>query len=215
MLRAVIFDMDGVLIDSEPFYKQRRKNFLKQYGIEFDDASAAGFIGLTFRDILAHYFTWEEQAEATQAFIDYRNAHPPDFKRLLDAEAGELLAWLKEQGLKLAVASSSSIEAIKEVMAISGWGRYFDLLVSGNEFPRSKPDPAIYLATVKRLNISPEEVIVVEDSPHGITAAKNAGLKVIVKEDASFDLDRSKGDYFVTGLNEVTKILVDEDFLKE
>lgn len=204
--------MDGVLIDSESFYKERKRNFLAESGVHFDDETALGFIGLTFQDALAHFFKGEAWEKAVKGYEAYRETHKPDFKALLDPEAGDLLEALKKRGMKLAVASSSPIHTIQEVMEVSGWDKYFDLLISGDEFVRSKPDPEIYLTALARLGVKSEEAVVVEDSPHGITAAKKAGLTVVVKVDPRFDLDRSQGDYQVLHLKEVMPLLLSEGF---
>lgn len=213
MLKAVIFDMDGVLIDSEGFYQERRSNFLGKYGIKSDDKANAKLLGRTFQEVLAHYFPPEEMEQVLPAYVTYREQHKPDYRQLLDPAAELLLQWLKRYRLKLALASSSPMSTIQDVMAASDWGEYFDLMLSGADLPRSKPDPAIYLLTLEKLGIAADEAVVIEDAANGIAAAKAAGLKVIAKANLQFPQDVSQADYQVQQLSEVKKVLVNEEFL--
>lgn len=207
MLKAVIFDMDGVLIDSEHFYMKRRQNFFKEYGLDLDDETAKGLVGLNPRDLIADRFPNKDREQTLVEYETYKQGHPANFMEMIDDDANQILPWLKEKNLKVAVASSSSIEIIKQVVNNAGWSEYFDLLVSGDEFPQSKPDPTIYFETVARLGVAPEEVLVIEDSTYGITAAKTAGLKVIAKEDERLPMDQSQADMKITRLTEIIDII--------
>ena len=118
-----------------------------------------------------------------------------------------LLKSLKEQGLKIALASSSRMDNILEVLTSCKIREFFDFVVSGEQFVHSKPDPEIYFHVMKALEVQPEECLIIEDSTYGVTAAHRAGAHVIAVRDDRFCFNQSLADYQINSLEEVLQYI--------
>lgn len=208
--KAVIFDMDGVLIDSEPVYIGMFRTFLLEHGCRIDEALlmtlAGASAGETWR-IMAKL--WYEETDPEALHQLFRREHPDfriDYKAVMFPEVLELLQWLKERGVIMAVASSSSEQSIRRMFEETGFGPYFSFLVSGKQFRESKPDPEIYLYTLSRLGLPAEDCLVVEDSVYGIQAAKAAGLRVVAIRDQRFSSDQSAANRLIDRVSDLKEI---------
>ncbi|BCJ95740.1 hypothetical protein acsn021_33090 [Anaerocolumna cellulosilytica] len=183
MLKAVIFDMDGVIIDSEPLHAQAAVNALKNIGVDITIPYCYGFIGSTtafmLETIIRDYnlpLTCEELLEL------YKKA-----KHTLILEEGytpvpyvqELIEKLYHHGYKLAIASSSSEKEIADVVSVLGIKKYFHKLVSGTTVSNPKPAPDVFIKALKELGLGNKDCIVIEDSYNGVTAANAAGIPAI------------------------------------
>lgn len=211
MIRSVIFDMDGVLIDSEPVYQRHLyQEFVKKYPwITMEDLSPmAGMNSTQDRQFLAKM---ARRDAADPEFLDEVSAafascsvYYPDIMR---SQVPELLRMLKEMGLKVALASSSSTENIATVLEQCGIRTYFDVVVSGDEFHESKPNPEIYLHTMQRLGCGPEECLIIEDSDYGIIAGTDAGVRVAAIRDERFPFDQSRAQFHIDSLDEIPELI--------
>ncbi len=190
MIEAVIFDMDGVLADTEYYYENRRKNFLLENGIPIPEGN---FIGSNEKAI------WEalvpndpvRRQEMLMAYREYRKARPTPYDKLTDPQAEPLMNALRSRGLKVAVASSSAAPDIMKMLTEGGLKA-----------------PDIYLKTLKALGLTADKAIAVEDSPTGIASAKAAGLKVLaLKPRHGEPLDQSAADCIITQLMDVAEHL--------
>lgn len=180
MITAVIFDMDGVIADSEYFNVKAKHIQLQQAGVEVDWHYHDKFLGTT------HEFMWTEMKKEfglKEEVPYYINQWVEVRKKLIEEEGlkpmpgvVDLIRELKEQDLKLAVASSSLKEDIMENMNLFGITDCFDAFVSGSECENGKPDPEIFLRAAEAIGKKPDECIVVEDSTAGVQAAKSAGM---------------------------------------
>ena len=117
-----------------------------------------------------------------------------------------LLESLSER-YKIALASSSSLNTINTALDQVDLRKYFIFIVSGEQFKESKPNPEIYLHTIKELNVNKDEAIIIEDSPKGILAANRAGIKVLALKDDKFGLDQSQADINIDELNDIIKLI--------
>ena len=108
---------------------------------------------------------------------------------------------------KIALASSSRLYTINNALDQAGLRKYFSLIVSGEQFKESKPNPEIYLYTIKELNVNKDEAIIIEDSSKGILAANRAGIKVLALKDDKFGLDQSQADIIIDELNDIIKLI--------
>ena len=187
MKKAVIFDMDGVLIDSEPIYMYHTMLFFQQFGISLEEKEVRKLAGSSN----AH--GWEMMASWWKEAITPNEMNP---------YVKYVLTRLRKDSFQLAIASSSPMAAITDMVEDCQLNEYFDLLVTGMDFAASKPNPEIYLSTMERLKVTPEETIVVEDSHYGIEAGKKAGATVIALKDERFYPDQSESDYLVNDLLE-------------
>jgi len=185
VFEAVIFDMDGVLIDSEPLHIQLEEDIFKEIGANISFEEHISFVGTT-----SHYmweyvknkcnvpFTVEELVEMDRKrYFDYISKHDDAVKPIVGVD--ELVKELHKRNMRLAVASSSPIDVIEIVVKRLKLENYFDELVSGDFVKRSKPYSDIFLYAAEKLNVAPERCIVIEDSNKGVLAAKSAGMKVV------------------------------------
>ncbi len=180
MKKAVIFDMDGVIVFSESHYCQRRKLFFAQHDILLTDEFQEKLVGSNSRDMFELLIEDVEKRKwLLEQYAEFRANYPIDYREIFNAEMVSTLEALANKGIRMAVASSSSLETIQMILTENQILSYFELLVSGDKFQRSKPNPEIYQYTVKKLDLTPDDCLVVEDSSIGIFAAVNADLEVL------------------------------------
>lgn len=182
----VIFDMDGLMFDTEKLAYQAWQMTAAHYGFSFERTLFEQFIGITNQDIvrkMADYYGPDQPVQEWRAYmrlkkheLEYSFSRGPHFKK---PGLDELLSFLKSQGIKMAVASSSAREVIHRFLTLSDTLPFIDLYVSGEEVPSGKPSPDIFLEVCTRLKVSPKEALVLEDSPAGIQAAYLAGIPAI------------------------------------
>lgn len=183
MLGAVIFDMDGVIIDSEPIHFEAYKETLKEFGVEADTSGFSCYVGVSNIEM------WEDLKRKYNLKISTKKAIERQMEITFkvfnemtdDAIPGirELLNELKAKGVLIALASSSPVAFIEEVLKKLEIRKYFDVVQSGEEVEMGKPAPDIFLKAAKLLEVTPEECVVIEDAEHGANAAKAAGMKCI------------------------------------
>lgn len=205
MLKAVIFDMDGVLIDSETIHFQANKKVLSDMGRELSYDYYKQFIGATLTKM------WEVMkadgmVDADKTIDELNDLSYSATNAILMQNGGypavegapELVRNLKKNGMKLAVASSSMYDRIKVTVSNLGIDDCFDVLVSGEQLKNPKPAPDIFLEAARQLHVSADECIVIEDSGNGVNAAKAADMACIgYINPGSGEQDLSKADYLV------------------
>ena len=191
--RAVIFDMDGVLVDSEAFYWRELRDFAAASGLEVTKEELNAQVGMSHADFQRTLQRWwahsgrelsPQQAEDT--YNVFAAARPRDYRGLMNEGVPQTLAALRERGVRLALASSSPLANIRQVLAECGIDHAFEHITSGEQFERSKPDPQIYLHTLDLLGLPASACCCVEDSVPGIAAGIAAGLTVIAKREDRF-----------------------------
>lgn len=219
MIKAVIFDMDGVIIDSEMAYLKKLHEFARAKNPEVTIEQLYGTVGTTKKDCwvivekaINNGETWEQLHDeylprwsGIFAEIDYVSIFRPEVLVVMDR--------LKEMGLRLAVASSTNIEQVEKILTLNHVSERLEKTVSGSTFKRSKPDPAVYLYTAEQMGLLPEECLVIEDSTVGITAGHRAHMTVAALIDDRFSFDRSLADYELNSLTEIIPLA--ERLLKE
>lgn len=211
MIKAVIFDMDGVLIDSEPLHLKFAMELFKTIGVEMSFQEYSKFIGTTsyhmWNKIINDYklkYTIEELTEMERnGFYEFLSS--PDMYIEPIKYIPELLKDLKENDYKIAVASSSPMRLIEFILDKLNIRKYFDSLVTGDFVERSKPEPDIFLYAAKKLEVSPEECVVIEDSHNGVLAAKKAGMKCIGYRNVnSGNQDIKEADIIIDSFGEIS-----------
>lgn len=180
---AAIFDMDGLLIDSEPLWRQAEREVFGRVGLELSDTQCMETMGLRLDEVVAYWYErapWPgksqpqvaaELLERVAELIGERGEALPGVDSVLDR--------VSAAGWRLALASSSPGELIDAVLDRLGIGHRFELRVSALDEERGKPHPAVYLTTARRLGVAPGRCLAFEDSPAGIRSARAAGMSVI------------------------------------
>lgn len=211
---AVIFDMDGVLVDTEFYYQKELERYIDYLQISVTRDELNAIVGSSHRDFQQVLVDWHERAglgklsvEAAEARYEvWASAYPCDYRKLLNPGVSETLVGLKERGVRVALASSSPLNNIEEVLDTCGIRDHFEFLVSGEQFKRSKPDPDIYLHAIDRLGLPADCCCCVEDSLYGITAGKRAGLTVIAKREERFGFSQDAADKIIDQLPELLEL---------
>lgn len=212
MKKIIIFDNDGVLVNSEPVYEKLFMGFLYSTKYKLKNVHYKNFVGSNFR--LTHKLIKKDNPdffssveEMSIAYREYVKDHPVNYKDYAMPNIKETLDSLKALGYHMAVASSGTFDHIMSILNSMEVTEYFEFVVSGYDFKESKPNPEIYLHAAERFGVDPKDIFVVEDSPYGLLAAKRAGMKVIAKKDYTFGFDQSCADYFIDDLLEVVDIV--------
>lgn len=203
MVKTVIFDMDGVLVNSEPLHHEVSQIQFKNLNIEVTDDIFATFTGNSNKMIYQKLKDRFQLSHKIEELISAKNTlfiDAFDKKEDLHLMPGvkDLIIDLHQNGIQLIVASSSEMEIINKVFERFDLDQYFTHKVSGNDFPESKPNPAIFEYAVS-LSIAPKEnCIIIEDSTNGIKAAKAAGVFCVAyKSEEVNSQDQSLADIIV------------------
>ena len=211
--RAVIFDLDGVLADSEPWWNKIDKKLLAQYGITYRGEYHRNVLGVSYRLAVEFYkkafglsVSTEEmmrrRAEIAIEFFANRVGLFPSAKQALEA--------LRQMNLRLAVATSSISASARPFLERHKLTPFFDVIVTGDEIERGKPHPDIYMRAAEKLGLALDACLVIEDALSGIAAAKAAQMRVAAIPDTRFVNPREyqkKADYVLGGLSEIPALI--------
>ncbi|MBD2779945.1 HAD family hydrolase [Xenorhabdus szentirmaii] len=202
MLKAIIFDLDGVIVDTEYLDFSFQKEFiLKLGGKPRSDQTFSVLIGKSYNDLhreisqfLDNKYTIHEIEKRLTDFtsLKYQSV---DYKAVFRKNTLDIIKFAKNNHIKLAVASSSPKQHIIKILTACNIVNDFDIITSGEEFIQSKPNPEIYTHTLNLLNVLPQDAIAIEDSYFGILSAKTAGLRVIAFEETRMPIDQSMADF--------------------
>jgi HAD superfamily hydrolase (TIGR01509 family) len=214
VIDAVVFDLDGVLIQTEELWDEVRETLARERGGRYDAQTQRDMMGMSSpewsRYMHEQVGLQESPEEIVAEVVALLQARYREHLPLIQGapEAVERLAarW------PLAVASSSNRELIDLVLELSGLGRFFGATVSSEEVPRGKPAPDVYLKACRRLGVEPRRAAAVEDSHAGIGSAKAAGMRVLAIPNPSFppgDEALATADLVLTSLAELTPEAVD------
>jgi HAD superfamily hydrolase (TIGR01509 family) len=213
VIEAVVFDMDGVLIESEEVWDAVREAYVRERGGRYDAAVQRALMGMSSVE-------WSRYLHETAGVPDDPAAINAEVvRRMLEAYRGHLPlipgavdAVKRLAGhVRLAVASSSNRPLIDAVLDVAGLAQYFEATVSSEEVPRGKPAPDVYLEAARRLGVVPERCAAIEDSHGGIRSAKAAGMRVIAFPNRGYPPDEeslAQADVVIRSLDELTPELV-------
>ncbi len=208
---AVIFDLDGSLVDSMWMWRQIDIEYLGKFGIELPEDLQEAIEGMSFSETAGYFKERFRLPDSIQQIKSDWNAMAWDkYSNEVPLKEGvdDFLEICREQGILLGIATSKSRELVQNIVSVHGLEDYFSCIMTGCDVAKGKPAPDIYLAVANELNVEPGRCLVFEDIIPGILAGKAAGMKVCAVEDAySITVKEEKmlaADYYIedfTGLS--------------
>lgn len=208
-IKAVIFDMDGVLVNSEPFYVEVEQKNFRQLGLSVSEEEHQTYQGTAtdrmwqlIKEKHGVSHPVEELVKMTNALVT------PYFQSLekIDPMPGveKLIKKLKDNGMPLALASSSYSDVIQIILQKTKLKKYFEVVVDSQMAGSSKPEPDIFLLSANKLDVEPKNCLVIEDSTNGIAAAKAAGMFCVAFAGPGSELqDQSQADLIISDFEEL------------
>ena len=204
---AVVFDMDGVLLDSEPIWRAVEREIFAGLGIRVTDDDLRETMGVRIADVVERWHRRHPWAEPSRAEV--ADAVVEGVARRIE-EAGTLhpgvvdaIERFERAGVRLALASSSPMRLIRAVLAMGRLDGRFDAIVTGEDEERGKPDPAVYLSAARALGVAPDRCLAIEDSINGVRAATAAGMVCIAIPAHDNDADFGSAALVLGSLDEL------------
>lgn len=207
-MKALIFDMDGVIVDSEPLHVKAEKEVCRKYNVAINDDDWLAFKGKTTIDIFSSIIKKYNLNVAPAQMAEDKLVI---YLKMLDSVRlfpglHEILAYARQK-YKVALVTSSRASIQEAVFKKFALSPFFNVVVTADIVSKGKPDPEPYALAISRLGLNPEECIVIEDSDNGVISAKNAGAKVIAVTHSFGKEKLKKADYIVDSLLEVKDLL--------
>ena len=207
-IKGILFDMDGVVLDSEKLYSQSEKKLLSQYGVKFNDSDWLTIKGCTesqFYDLIYSKFNLTipraELINKGRSFLKELF-----YKKLNYMNGFENVHSKLKHKFKLALVTSTGIEMVNHINSFLSLYEKFDLIITSKDTKKHKPNPDPYLLAMKKLNLKPNQCIVIEDSMQGIEAGKKAGCFVVGLEGSLDKKFLHKADLIITNLCDLKNI---------
>lgn len=208
--KAVIFDLDGSLVDSMWLWKEIDIEFLAERGLTLPEEFQHEIEGMSFTETALYSIQRFGLTESVEELKEIWNRMAMDkytYEVGFKPGADEFLQYCREQDIRLGIATSNSRELVTAVSDALGLHRFMDTVVTSCDVKRGKPAPDVYLEAARQLAVLPQNCLVFEDVPAGILAGKNAGMTVCaVADDFSRELDDQKhklADYYISDYKQV------------
>jgi len=219
--RAVIFDLDGVLADSEPWWNEIDAKLLAAHGVTYRGEYHRNVLGVSYRLAVEFYKKAFGLSASVEELMRRRGEIAADFfaNRInVFPSAKTVLQELRQMNLHLAVATSSVSVSARSFLARHGLPTFFEVVVTGEEVEHGKPHPEIYLRAAEKLGIAAAACLVIEDALSGIAAAKAAKMRVAAIPDTRFVDPRDyekEADYLLSSLKEVPSLIRKVNFANQ
>ncbi len=209
MFKSVIFDMDGVIIDSEPLHRKSYYLMFEELNIEVTEDLYASFTGMATMPICEKICDFFSLKQSPEILVDTKRKYfsglfEEGYKLQLIKGVLELIKHYYENGITLVLASSASMENIEMIFKKFDLNQYFQAKISGAELKESKPNPEIFIKATKLTGNLKEDCMVIEDATNGIRAAKSAGLFCVAYNgEGSYNQDYSKADLIINNFKNI------------
>lgn len=210
MIKAVIFDMDGVISDTQKDHSRLEVEILKRYGVKISSKELIEkYAGVKVREIFERLLKENGKPFDLDKIVEEKRKMMMDLAEIgVEPIVGSpyLIEKLHDAGFKLAVGSASHKNYVEKILEKLKVRKYFSFLSTGDQVKEGKPSPDIFLFAAKGLGISPEECLVIEDARNGMLAAKNAKMKcigLVERKEAGYP-----ADILVTSLKEITPEMI-------
>lgn len=217
--KAVVFDMDGVIIDSEPFHYEVNKKIYSELGLDITRGEYEEFIGLSNTDMWAILTERYNLKKTVKELVEKQMAENINYLDTYSHEPisglAKLLGEFTGLGKKIGLASSSPKKYIWKVLDELSIINFFSTVVSGEEMERGKPEPDIYIKVACQLGVQPENCLAIEDSENGVISAVSAGMKCIgfsQGEEFSQSQSLDGADITVSSLSDISGEMVESLF---
>jgi len=213
MITTIIFDMDGVIVDSEPVHQRLEREMYASLGLTISEEEHKTYVGTSSVDMWTmigkkHRLTKTPEALLKIGRLQYWTALDNDEVQLVHG-VKSIITKFYQQGFTLQVASSATRPTVDKVMAHFQLDEYFSHRIGGNEVTKSKPEPEIFLRAAQQSGSNPERCLVIEDSTNGIKAALRAGMHCIgYANSGTGEQDLSAADWVVNDLLAITPGLI-------
>ena len=216
MIKAAIFDMDGLLIDSEPFWQEAEVSVFRQVGVPITKEKTIETMGLRIDEVVEHWYArypWDTQSkeEVTQKIVDKVIALVKE-KGTAKKGVYQAIKVFGDQNIPIAIASASLRNVIDAVVERLGIAEQLSSVHSAEDEAHGKPYPDVYLTAAKKLGVPPSECLAFEDSPNGVLSAKAAGMKCIAVPDEAVigDSRLNTADLVLDSLEEFNQDVLDQ-----
>ncbi len=210
-MKLVIFDFDGLLVNTEEVVFQSLKKLFKKNNYELHWEYYCKYLGMSLQEALPHYFQDFPITKTYEAFVKLRDevvARELENSLQLMPGAKELLIYLKKEGIGQVIASSGKKEYVKNAITRLKIASFFTEIITSEDVTRNKPSPDIFLKVLDRTKCNAKDALVIEDAPHGITAAYRAGIKSVAVPTKGLDIKKFSNAHVVaSSLFEVKEIL--------
>lgn len=209
-VKAMLFDLDGTLIDSVGLWHQIDKEYLQSFGISIPPDLKPKIEGMCFKDT-AQYIKnrFSLPVSCEQMIDDWNQMAYEKYRNEIKFKPGveQFLTEVKKRGIKLGIATSNSSNLLFAVGKSLCFDRFFDIYVTGCDAKKSKPDPEVYLQAAAKLSANTSECLVFEDTVSGIMAGKSAGMKVCgvfdIYSDYATEKKKELADFFINSFEEL------------
>lgn len=179
-LKTILFDMDGVVIDSEKLHLRAMEKTLKMHGIKYTESFINGYVGRSDVSFFQYVYDNMDSSTAIEDLINEKNAHFENLLNEIQFVDGftDFVQHLKSMKLQTGLVTSSSLYTVKEVDKLLNIIHFFDIVITEEDTQNHKPNPEPYLLALKLLGAEDNTTLIIEDSTYGIKAGKAAGCKV-------------------------------------
>lgn len=187
MIKVVLFDMDGLMLDTEPITIQAKVEEGNKIGLPITEEMVRHTIGMSQKNVDAYFTSLFGEKYNHAYFIQKRREYLFHYmeKNGLPLKPGleELLSFLKKEKLPMAIVTSSTKEIVEQYKKYGTIFSYFDRIITGDEVKEGKPHPDVYLHAAKIMGVEPQDCVVLEDSKNGVLSASKAGMQVLMIPD--------------------------------